>query len=132
MCCQIYRHSKCLFIVVQSATYLLNQNLSNSLQFLLWGKNQNLLLRNTVIVISEKYLKLSVCSYMRFEAFTTVKMMMILFWVLAPCRLVGKCHHFREIYCLHLQTVCFSETLASTNESTPCQNPEEHHHYLCI
>jgi hypothetical protein len=28
-----------------------------------------------------------------------------------------------------METVCFSETLASTDQSTWCQNPEEHHHY---
>jgi hypothetical protein len=28
---------------------------------------------------------------------------------------------------LKMETVCFSETLASTDESTQCQNPEEHH-----
>jgi hypothetical protein len=59
--------------------------------------------------------------------------MMLFFWVLAPCRLVGRCQRFGEIYCLHLQpwwwrqyvcsalkieTVCFSETLVSTYEST--------------
>jgi hypothetical protein len=28
---------------------------------------------------------------------------MFFFWVLAPCRLVGKCQRFGETYCLHLQ-----------------------------
>jgi hypothetical protein len=28
-------------------------------------------------------------------------------------------------------TVCFTETLASTDESTRCQNPEEYHHPYC-
>jgi hypothetical protein len=28
---------------------------------------------------------------------------------------------------LKMETVCFPETLASTDESTRCQNPEEHH-----
>jgi hypothetical protein len=27
-----------------------------------------------------------------------------------------------------MEALCFSETLASTNESTRRQNPEEHHH----
>jgi hypothetical protein len=28
-----------------------------------------------------------------------------------------------------METVCFSETLASTDESTRRQNPEEYHHH---
>jgi hypothetical protein len=47
--------------------------------------------------------------------------MMVFLWVLASCRLVGR--RFGD-------TVCFSETLASTDESTRRQNPEEHHHHL--
>jgi hypothetical protein len=31
---------------------------------------------------------------------------------------------------LKMETVCFSETLASTNESTRRQNPEEEHYHL--
>jgi hypothetical protein len=30
---------------------------------------------------------------------------------------------------LKMETVCFSETLAPTNQSTWHQNPEEHHHH---
>jgi hypothetical protein len=55
----------------------------------------------------------------RFEVLTAVKMMILLFWVVTPCRLVG----------LKMETVCFSETLASTDESTRRQNPEQHRHY---
>jgi hypothetical protein len=29
---------------------------------------------------------------------------------------------------LKMETVCFSKTLASIDESTWCQDPEEHHH----
>jgi hypothetical protein len=45
-------------------------------------------------------------------------MMTLLFLALAPCRLAGRCKRFREIWCLHLkmETACFSETLASTDE----------------
>jgi hypothetical protein len=91
----------------------------------------------------------------RHEVFTAVRMMF--FWVLAPCRLAGRCQRFGET--LHLQlwrwrqfvspkrwhlpaslkilspssalkmeTVRVSETLASTGESTRRQNPEDHHH----
>jgi uncharacterized protein YqhQ len=62
----------------------------------------------------------------RFEVFMVVRMMMMFFWVLALCRLVSRFQHFGETYC---QTVCFSETLESTDESTWRQNPEEHHHH---
>jgi hypothetical protein len=61
-------------------------------------------------------------------------------WVLAPCSLVDSFQSFGETHCLHIQgwrwkqyvssgpkmeTVCFSETLASTDEYTRRQNPEE-------
>jgi hypothetical protein len=40
----------------------------------------------------------------RFEVFTAVRiMMMMIFWVLAPCRLVGRYQRFGDTYCLHLQ-----------------------------
>jgi hypothetical protein len=52
----------------------------------------------------------------RFEVLTAAKRMMFL--VLAPCRLVGRAEDGNSI--------CFSETLALTNESTWRQNPEEH------
>jgi hypothetical protein len=52
-------------------------------------------------------------SYVRVEVFTAVKMMMF-FWVLRPCKLVGRCHRFGETYCLHsalkMETVGFSRT----------------------
>jgi hypothetical protein len=69
---------------------------------------------------------------MRFEVSTAVGMMMmmmmmpILFWILALCRAVGSYQRLREIYSLHLQglgftlkmeTLCFSETSASTDGS---------------
>jgi hypothetical protein len=58
-----------------------------------------------------------------------VRFMIMFFWVLSPCRLVSRSQRFGETYCLHLQSLCFSETLASTDESTRRQNPEEHHHH---
>jgi hypothetical protein len=76
---------------------------------------------------------LTTLCYVRFEVFTAVRMIMTLFWVLASCRLVGRCQRFGETYCLILsstlkmETVCFSETLSSTDESTRRQNPEHHH-----
>jgi hypothetical protein len=44
---------------------------------------------------------------------------MLLFWVLAPCRFVGRCQRFG----LKVETVCFYETLASTYEYTRRQKP---------
>jgi hypothetical protein len=41
------------------------------------------------------------------------------FWVLALV----------DSSALKMETVCFSETLASTDESTRLQNPEDHHHH---
>jgi hypothetical protein len=39
---------------------------------------------------------------MRFDVFTAERII-LLFWVLAPCRLVGRYQRFGETYCLHLQ-----------------------------
>jgi hypothetical protein len=39
--------------------------------------------------------------YMRFEVLTAVRMTM--FWVVAPCRLVGRYQRLGETHCLHLQ-----------------------------
>jgi hypothetical protein len=58
----------------------------------------------------------------RLEVFTAVRKMM--FWVLVSCRLVCRCQCFRET-ALKMETVYFTETLASTDESIRCQNPEE-------
>jgi hypothetical protein len=32
-----------------------------------------------------------------------IGLILMLFWVVTPCRLVGRYHRFRETYCLHLQ-----------------------------
>jgi hypothetical protein len=41
-------------------------------------------------------------SHVRSEVFTAVRMVMM-FWALAPCRLVGRCQRFGVTYCFHLQ-----------------------------
>jgi hypothetical protein len=41
-------------------------------------------------------------TYMRFEVFKVVTILMIFFWVWAPCGLAGRSQHFGEAYCLHL------------------------------
>jgi hypothetical protein len=48
--------------------------------------------------------------------------MMLFFWVFAPCWLVNILSPSSG---LKMETVCFSEKLASTYESTRCQNPEQ-------
>jgi hypothetical protein len=40
-------------------------------------------------------------NWMRFDVFTAMRMVM--FWILASCRLVGRIQLFEDIYCLHLQ-----------------------------
>jgi hypothetical protein len=77
------------------------------------------------------------------------RLMMFFYWVLTSCKLVSRFQHFRETYCLHgdsmsnvdaniskkhtvsMETVCFSEMLASTDKSVWHQNPEEYHHPHC-
>jgi hypothetical protein len=44
-----------------------------------------------------------------FEVFTAVRMMMFFFWVLAPCKLVGRCQRFGETYSLHRQDFDIAE-----------------------
>jgi hypothetical protein len=60
---------------------------------------------------------------MRFEVLTAVKMLMLVFWIVTPCGLVGRYQRFGGTYCLHLQVfspkaVCSSQTLVSTYKST--------------
>jgi hypothetical protein len=43
------------------------------------------------------------CYYVRFEVLTVVKMTMLFFWVVTPCRLVGRYQRFGGTCCLHLQ-----------------------------
>jgi hypothetical protein len=67
---------------------------------------------------------------MRFYVLTA-EVSMAVSWVLTPCGLVDGYPRFGETYCLHFQGEggdSFSETLASTYESTRRPNPEEQHH----
>jgi hypothetical protein len=50
-----------------------------------------------------------------------VKMLMLVFWVVTLCGLVGRAS------ALKMETVCFSETLVSTYKSTWHYNPEDKH-----
>jgi hypothetical protein len=43
--------------------------------------------------------------YARFEILPAVRMTMLLFWVVKPCKLVGRHQCFGETYCIHLQGV---------------------------
>jgi hypothetical protein len=49
--------------------------------------------------------------------------LMMFFWVLAPCRLIGRCQLFGE----HTVSIFRAEALKSTRR----QSPEEHHHPRC-
>jgi hypothetical protein len=42
-------------------------------------------------------------NYMRSEVLTTVKMSILVFWVVTPCGLIGRYQRFGGIYYLHLQ-----------------------------
>jgi hypothetical protein len=60
-----------------------------------------------------RILPVKLTGFLRFEVFTAVRMMM--FWVLAPCRLVGRYQRFGETHCPHLQAwVWLSEMLVHT------------------
>jgi hypothetical protein len=63
----------------------------------------------------------------RFEFLTAVKMLMLLLWVVTPCGLVGR---YQRPEVLKLETVCFSETLVSTDESARRHNLEEQYRKL--
>jgi hypothetical protein len=39
----------------------------------------------------------------RLEVLTALKMTVLFFWVVTPCRLIGRYQRFGETYCLHLQ-----------------------------
>jgi hypothetical protein len=56
-----------------------------------------------------------------FEVLTAVKMTMLLFWVVTPCRLEGMYKRFRG---LKMEKVSVSETLVSTYEPTLRHSPE--------
>jgi hypothetical protein len=59
------------------------------------------------------------CHCMRFEVLTSVKMPLVVFWVVTPCEIVGGDQRFGGTYCLPLQGPTWS-----------C-NPEDHHRHLC-
>jgi hypothetical protein len=58
------------------------------------------------------------------EVFMAVTMMMAVFWVVAPCRLVWVYQRFRGLYCLHHQG---EEPVINSYQSTWCYNPEDSH-----
>jgi hypothetical protein len=59
--------------------------------------------------------------------------MLFFFWVITPCKLVGRYQRFGEIYwlspALKTESGCFSKTLVSTYESTQRHNPEGQHNF---
>jgi hypothetical protein len=54
---------------------------------------------------------------------------MLVFWFLMPCRLVGKYQPFRGKYCFR-EAACSSETSVSAWKSIVCYNPEVKRWYL--
>jgi hypothetical protein len=50
-----------------------------------------------------EWYKLTDYFLVRFEVLRSVKMTMLFFWVVTPCRLVDRYQRFGETYCLHLQ-----------------------------
>jgi hypothetical protein len=62
-----------------------------------------------------------------------VRMMMMFFRVLAPCRLVGRCIYrrnrptFERCFDLMMEAVSTSETSVSFYETTQCNIPEDSH-----
>jgi hypothetical protein len=68
----------------------------------------------------------------KYEVLKAVRMIMMIFRALAPCRNVDRCKCLAEIYCLYLQEIAsFCVAMTSTNESTRRQIPEEHHRPHC-
>jgi hypothetical protein len=59
---------------------------------------------------------------MRSEVFKAVWVIMLYFWISAMLPSIATS-------ALKMETVCFSERLAYTDESTRLQNPEVHHQY---
>jgi hypothetical protein len=51
---------------------------------------------------------------------------MLFFWVLAPCRLVGRCHRFGETYCIHFQGYT-TQKPRRTSSSSPLWKPQFSH-----
>jgi hypothetical protein len=58
-------------------------------------------------------------------------MLMMVFWVVIPCGLVGGYRCFRGIYCLYLypedegKAIHSFKTLETTYKTIQCQNPED-------
>jgi hypothetical protein len=44
----------------------------------------------------------------RYEVLTAVRIMLLFFWVVTPCRLVGRYQRLGETYCFHFQSSTFS------------------------
>jgi hypothetical protein len=59
---------------------------------------------------------------MRLEVLMSVKLLMLVFWVVMLCGLTGRHQHFRKTYCLYLKMV--PSMLVSAYNSTWQYNPE--------
>jgi hypothetical protein len=63
----------------------------------------------------------------RFEVLTVTSILILFFRVATPCTLVGRYNISEKHTDLNMETAYFSETLASTYETTRRHNPEQHH-----
>jgi hypothetical protein len=57
-------------------------------------------------------------------------MSILFFWVVTPCRLVGRYQRFGGTTALKMKAVCSSETLASTYKSAWHHNTEDQHRHF--
>jgi hypothetical protein len=65
---------------------------------------------------------------MRTEVLMAVKTLILIFWVVTPCKLLGRYQHFGGIYCLYPQDLSpenRGNILVSTYKSTWHNNPED-------
>jgi hypothetical protein len=86
-------------------TVSLVEELSGKRNFCLTGElGQHLLtsacMPTTTIRADTTYVSFCCVKFVPYKMF---QMMMMIFWVLTPCRLVARCQRFGETYCLHLQ-----------------------------
>jgi hypothetical protein len=63
----------------------------------------------------------------KLEVLTTDSVKMVLFWVVAPCRLVEVYRRFRGACCLRHQEDRRSKTSVNFYPTTRCNNPEDSH-----
>jgi hypothetical protein len=63
----------------------------------------------------------------RFQVLTAASMKMAVFWVVAPCGLVGVYRRFRSAIALMIEAASTSETSVNFSQTTRRNNPEDSH-----